>query len=141
MPPYFDHEKLLVYQEALRFVRWLEPILDKLPHKLAVRDQLDRSSTSVPMNIAEGNGKYTSPDRCKYFDIARGSALECAGGLDVLVAKGRLTDEDVREGKEILRGVVSKLVGLIRSNSPDRLYEAPTEYRTGREMRGGGEGD
>jgi four helix bundle protein len=141
MPPYFDHEKLLVYQEALRFVRWLEPILTKLPRKLAVHDQLDRSSTSIPMNIAEGNGKFTSPDRCRFFDIARGSALECASGLDVLVAKGQLTEQEVCEGKETLHGVVSKLVGLIRSNSTDRLYEAPGEYRTAVEIKTGEQGD
>ncbi|WP_372370960.1 four helix bundle protein [Candidatus Uabimicrobium sp. HlEnr_7] len=36
--------------------------------------QLDRASTSIVLNIAEENGKYTPKDR--YFDIARGSALE-----------------------------------------------------------------
>src|SRR6266571_3398803 len=41
--------------------------------------QLDRASTSVSLNIAEGNGKFTSPDRCRFFDNARGSALESAG--------------------------------------------------------------
>jgi four helix bundle protein len=28
-----------------------------------------------------------SADRCRFFDIARGSALECASWLDMLVAK------------------------------------------------------
>jgi hypothetical protein len=31
------------------------------------------------LNIPEGNGRFTSPDRCKFFDVARGSGLECAG--------------------------------------------------------------
>jgi four helix bundle protein len=128
MPPLFDHEKLLVYQEALGFIRWLEPVLEKVPHSTAVYGQLDRCSTSVPMNIAEGNGKYTAPDRCKYFDIARGSALECAAGLDVLVAKGKANDQEVQSGKEMLHGIVSKLFGLIRSNSPDRLHEPEEVY-------------
>src|ERR1051326_1913713 len=90
----FDHEKLEVYQASLALIVWLEPILQKLPKSLSVIDQLDRASTSIPLNIAEGNGKFTSADRCRFFDIARGSALESAA-LDVLVAKGRASAQEV----------------------------------------------
>lgn len=129
----FDHEKLKVYQRSLEFIAWAEGILEKTPKGLAVRDQLDRASTSIPLNIAEGNGKFTAPDRCRFFDIARGSALECAACLDALVAKGKFVEEDMRRGKENLREIVSMLVGLIRSNSPDRLHEEPVAYETGKE--------
>ena len=64
-----------------------------MPKGLAVRGQLDRASTSIPLNIAEGNGKYTALDRCKFFDTARGSALGCAACLDVLVAKKSLAQK------------------------------------------------
>ena len=117
----FDHEKLKVYQEAIRFVAWITDVLESVPKSLAVHAQLDRASTSIPLNIAEGNGKFTGPDRCRFFDMARGSTLECAACLDVLVAKKR--HEQVDDGKEILVGIVSMLVGLIRSNSADRVFE------------------
>ena len=78
------------------------------------------------MNIAEGNGKYTAPDRSRFFDIARGSALECAACLDVLVAKKRLARAE--QGKEMLMRIVSMLVGLIRSTSAERIHEEPAEY-------------
>ena len=123
MNPVFDHEKLQVYQESLAFVAWLKPIMQKLPKTIAVRDQLDRASTSTVLNLAEGNGKFTSSDRCHFFDIARGSALECAAALDVLVAKGRCELAVVAAGKERLRGIVSMLVGLIKANSDYRLHE------------------
>ena len=80
------------------------------------------------LNIAEGNGKYTSKDRCRFFDIARGSALECAAALDVIVAKGIVNASDVSEGKEILKKIVSMLVGLIKNNSPDRVCETVKIY-------------
>ena len=73
-----DHEKLEVYQASLEFITWTIPLLEGLPGSASVRNQLDRASTSVPLNIAEGNGKFTSPDRCRFFDNARGSALESA---------------------------------------------------------------
>jgi four helix bundle protein len=123
MPALFDHEKLDVYQESLAFLRWLEPVLNRLPKSLAVRDQLDRASTSVPLNLAEGNGKFTGPDRCRFFDIARGSAPERAAALDVLVAKGRLSEEEVQPGKERLRRVVAMIVGLTRANSDYRMHD------------------
>jgi four helix bundle protein len=121
----FDHEKLEVYQESLRFIGWLEPLLENLPKSLSVREQLDRASTSIPLNLAEGNGKFTKPDRCRFFDISRGSALECAAALDVLVAKNRFAD--VMSGKERLRAIVSMLIGLIRANSDYRLHEGEQE--------------
>ena len=119
----FDHEKLEVYQESLAFVAWLEPPLQKLPKSVAVRDQLDRASTSIVLKLAEGNGKFTSPDRCRFFDISRGSALECAAALDVLASQGRCELGVVASGKERLRRIVSLLVGLIKANSDWRLHE------------------
>ena len=87
---YFDPEKLVAYQRSVQFITWSSPLLENQSPKPAVFDQLDRASTSVPLNIAEGNAKYTAPDRCRYFDSARGSALECAACLDVLVAKRKM---------------------------------------------------
>jgi four helix bundle protein len=123
MPPLFDHEKLEVYRESLAFIVWLEPLMQELPKTIAVRDQLDRASTSIVLNLAEGNGKFTSPDRCHFFDIARGSALECAAALDVLASKGRCEWTAVTPGKERLHGIVSMLVGLIKANSGYRLHD------------------
>jgi four helix bundle protein len=118
-----DHEKLEVYQAALAFIPQIEPILARLPKSLSVADQLDRASTSIPLNIAEGNGKFTGPDRCRYFDNARGSALECAAALDVLVVKGRCSTEEIQPAKERLLSIVSMLVGLIKANSDYRLHD------------------
>jgi four helix bundle protein len=125
--PQFDHEKLRAYQEALRFAAWVEPLLEKLPAKLAARDQLDRASTSIPLNLAEGNGKRSHPDRCRYLDIARGSAVECAACLDVLVVKRRITPDEADEGKRILLTVVSLVAGLIARFS-GRVEEEPAPY-------------
>ena len=127
---YFDHEKLIAYQRSIQFVAWASKLLEDVPAKLAVFDQLDRASSSVPLNIAEGNAKYTAPDRCRYLDTARGSALECAACLDVLVAKGKCTSDRTQEGKRFLHETVSLLIGLGKSIAPDRLGEEGSPYRT-----------
>jgi four helix bundle protein len=128
---YFDHEKLEVYQEALRFAAWCEPVLERVPKSAAVRDQLDRARTAIVLNIPEGNGKFTATDRCRFFDNARASALESAGCLDIIFIKQLVSEQELDEGKARLKSIVSMQVGLIRSNSPDRLHEELIEYRTG----------
>jgi four helix bundle protein len=140
-PPLFDHERLEVYQASLDFIVWLEPVINGIAPKPAAIDQLDRASTSVPLNIAEGNGKRSMPDRCRFFDIARGSAVESAACLDVLVAKGRLSPAVAGIGKEKLVSVVNRLVRLIQSCAQrvnadgGRVGEAEsTSYRVGAEQ-------
>ena len=115
--PQFDHEKLKVYQAAISFVAWSTELLVQIASKAAVKDQLDRASTSIPLNIAEGNGKFAIKDRCRFLDFARGSALECAACLDVVVARRLLDQSVVQPGKSQLFEIVSMLMGLINSLS------------------------
>ena len=124
----FSHEKLIVYNRSLEFVEFVENLLSRFKDKLNVYDQLDRSSTSIPLNIAEGTGKFTVKDKNRYYDIARGSGVESAACLDVLLRRNRITIEENTKGKEILFEIVSMLIGLIKSNS-DRVYEANEEYK------------
>ena len=121
-----------MYQASIEFIAWTIPLLDRLPGTASVRNQLDRASTSVPLNIAEGNGKFTSPDRCRFFDNARGSALEAAACLDVMAAKRFVDTEEIETGKAMLVKIVSMLFGLIRANSDTRVFEERASYRIGK---------
>lgn len=123
----FDHEKLQVYQEAIAFIAWLSPIMEATLRVGDVKDQLDRASTSIVLNLAEGNGKYSPKDRCRYFDSAHGSTLESAAALDILVAKEKLTTEQIRPGKERLQRIVRMLMGLIKRNSTREYEKVPNE--------------
>ena len=131
-----DQEKLGVHQASLEFITWTIPLLEGLSGSASVRNQLDRASTSVPLNIAEGNGKFTSPDRCRFFDNARGSALESAACLDVMVAKRFVSAAEIQTGKEMLMKIVSRLFGLIRANSDVRVFEETPSYTVGKGQKG-----
>lgn len=137
----FSHEKLAAYQQALEFVRWSEPILERIPKSASVHGQLDRARTSMPLNIAEGNGKFTPVDKCKFFDIAHGSGLECAACLDLLFIKKVLSEMELDEGKTLLSRIVGLLIGLIESKMPGRfeMREEGVEYRveSGSESKSG----
>lgn len=124
---YFDHEKLKVYQKSIEFVALVNKIVKGIKVRTSTIDQLDRAADSIALNIAEGNGKYSGKDKCRYFDISRGSAFESASCLDLLFSKNLITSENVKEGKELLREIVSMLMGLIKSNS-NRVYENEDNY-------------
>jgi four helix bundle protein len=114
MKTYFDHEKLDVYREAIAFCAWAGELLNAISAKAAAKDQLDRASTSIPLNIAEGNGKFSAKDRARFLEIARGSTLECAACLDVLVARKLATADQIETAKENLARIVQMLMGMLR---------------------------
>ena len=132
----FDHEKLDVYHLELAFIGWVADLFEDLKDQKARRiaevcDHLDRASLSSLFNTAEGNGKRQRATRAKFFDDARGSATECAGCLDALVAKKVCTAERLREGKQMLARIVGMLTKLVvMFSSDEQLREEPAEYRT-----------
>jgi four helix bundle protein len=102
------HEKLDVYRLSISYVAWVYEKSDSLTgnHRHA-RDQWLRASQSIPLNIAEGNGKTTNADRRRYFEIARGSTLECAAIQDILVVgKALETNESLKMKQQLDRMAV-----------------------------------
>ena len=130
MKVYFDHEKLDVYREAIDFCAWAGELLNTIAAKAAAKDQLDRASTSIPLNIAEGNGKFSGKDRARFLEIARRSALECAACLDVLVGRRLAAPKQIEDAKENLARIVQMLMGMLRrfSERGDFLREDADEY-------------
>ena len=114
MKTYFDHERLDVYQESIAFCGWVGELLGDVTAKAAAKDQLDRASTSLPLNIAEGNGKLSDADRSRFLEIARGSALECAACLDLLVVRKLIAIERIVPAKERLVRIVNMLMGMLK---------------------------
>ena len=66
--------------------------------------------------------QVTTKDQARFYDIARGSALECGACLDVAVCRKCLAPEETAVGKEMIEAIVNMLVGLVRSNDENRPY-------------------
>ena len=116
----FDHEKLDVYRVALVFVGWAFGVCLRLKGvNRHVRDQLLRASQSIPQNIAEGNGKRSTADRRRFFEIARGSAQECAATVDILTVCRAISELEATAGKELLHRLVSMLTRMTVSQQED----------------------
>lgn len=144
MEPAFDHEKLEVYQLELSFLTWSTELLKGLRSMNStmfteIRTQMERSSLSSLLNTAEGNGKRYKRLRAKFFDNARGSAMESASCLDALVAIGATTRESIGPGKQMLLRIVQMLTKLVQMYEADSVREEQTEYRVEGEYRYGDE--
>jgi len=126
-----DHEKLKVYQVSIEFVSYVASMVAGLKgdHRHA-RDQLLRSSQSIPLNIAEGNGKRSFNDRNRFFEIARGSALESAAGLNVLRVTGACSEDEIERGKALLVRIVSMLYKMTKTRE-GVAREAESPYGSG----------
>ena len=116
-----SYEKLEVYQVAMQFLALALKIVQQLPAGYSdLADQLKRAAMSSPQNIGEGAGKRTPADCRKYFDNARGSAMECGVHLDICAA-GKLVDLGVIEGgKALLEREVAMLTRLSQSQGRSR---------------------
>ena len=109
----FGHEKLDVYQLAIDYVAWVFEKCNCLNGIYrSARDQWLRASQSIPLNIAEGNGKTADADRRRYFEIARGSALECAAIQDVLMVGKALDEQESRTRNMELDRIAGMLTRL-----------------------------
>ena len=124
---FFDHDRLDVYRLSIEYVanafdssRSLEGL-----HRHA-RDQWLRAAQSIPLNIAEGNGKLSLKDRARFLDIARGSALECASIQDVRVVSGGMNRETDHDLKSKLVRIVAMLTRMAMKF--DGVAETLSEY-------------
>jgi len=91
----FAFDKLLVYQKAVDFA---DPICAKSDNFTRgyrfLADQLNRASLSIAASIAEGNGRFTKPDRKNFFGIARGSVHECVPLLELALRRKLLVPKE-----------------------------------------------
>ncbi len=110
----FDHEKLDVYRAARELVVLVSGVLKRNIAR-ELRDQLDRASTSILFNIAEGAGKTARADKQRFYEIARGSATEVAAQLDVLHIRGVVDPAQYRTARQLLLRIVKMLSRLAGS--------------------------
>ena len=113
--PVFDHERLDVYRLSIDYVAFSYQVARSLKGvNRHARDQWLRAAQSIPLNIAEGNGKQSLKDKSRFFEIARGSALECASIHDVLRVCDAIAADANQLGKSKLKRILSMLTRLIQ---------------------------
>ena len=84
----FDFEKLEVYKKAKLFNAEIRNFISSNRLDPTTKDQLRRASFSIVLNLAEGSGRFSKPDRRNFFVFSGSSIFKC---LAILVI---LKDED-----------------------------------------------
>jgi len=110
----FAFEKLQVYQKSVDFADHIAALTESFPRGYGfLADQLNRASLSIAANLAEGNGRFTKPDRKNFFGIARGSVQECVPLLELARRRGLLDDAGHGKLKDDLEEIAKMISGLI----------------------------
>ena len=115
-----SYKDLWIYQRSYKLALEIHKITLKFPaqERWELGNQLRRSVTSVPMNIAEGYGRKRSPEDFKHFlVIALGSNNEVSVILDLVRDLGYLQEDQhkklAQENTEIGKGI-NKLIRVWR---------------------------
>ena len=112
----FDHHKLNVYHRGLDVLESCDKVAQHLPAGRAhLPDQIDRATTSIVANIAEGAGEFSRKEKARFYRMARRSAIESAAWLDIVERRREAPAPLVQQGLRQLHEVVAMLVKLIQS--------------------------
>jgi len=106
---YFLHESLDVYQRSLQVHEALDAIWQDGKIRGRYAKRVDELTTSLTLNIAEGNGRFSKVDHSKFLAIAEDAGTKLAAFLDLLASSSLV---DVERAKSYLRDVMAMLSGL-----------------------------
>ena len=115
----FGHEDLDVYQAELQLVSWVESVSSEFACSSDVLSKLDKSTTSIVLNTAEGNGRFTGTDQAQFVGIAYKATVQSASLVDLATASGSAAPSQVEEGRELLRRIAAMLRSLAKAAGND----------------------
>ena len=106
-----DADKLDVYRVAREFDAFAVKLLPRRGCA-SLRDQLERASSSIVLNVAEGCGRFARAEKAHFYLIARGSTMECAAVFDVALSRGLVSAPAYRHARGLLTRIVQMLTKL-----------------------------
>ena len=121
---YLSIDKIEAYNKALTFSNliWDEVIKFDYFEKNSVGLQLVRAADSISANIAEGFGRYHKKDKIKFYQYAKGSALECYDWLLKCKHRKLLNDSQIQIHIETVQNLPKSINYLIKYTN-DNLKE------------------
>lgn len=119
-----EYEKLEVYQVTLSYIKIGIQKIAAVNGYAELKSQIRRASFSIALNIAEGAGKRTKNDKRKFYQIAKGSAMESAAAFDIMYKINLISKNEHKELKAYAHRIVSMLSKLIFAmNTPTQNPE------------------
>ena len=116
----FAYENLEVWDKSVDFAVDVIDTVDEIStgrKHYRLLEQIEASSTSVAMNIAEGKGRFSKKEFVQYLYIARGSLYETMTLLEIFRKKRWITDDQYSQLELSGKEIASMIKGLINSVS------------------------
>ena len=115
----FYFRQLRVYSNSKELVKYVYTILQKFPveEKFALCSQIRRAVTSIPINIAEGFGRFSSKEKTRFIEISFGSLTEISCELEISFELGYITKEEYEEAERQMIIISKQLSNLHKSVS------------------------
>ncbi len=111
--PLFHHETLDVYKVGIEAATLVcASSADSLLPNHTFR-RLDELLTSIVLNIAEGNGRFSVSDQARFLGTSHESAIKLAARLDLCVAQRLLPYDEVVEWKSLLQRIAVMTAAMI----------------------------
>jgi len=113
----FLFENLNVYKKAMELVVKVYAFcgVNGAGGNRKLVDQLQRAVLSIPLNIAEGQGRIHVKEKKQYYYTARGSLYECLPLIQVYASLKILTKEQYEKLYDLMNEIGRMLAGLIKS--------------------------
>jgi len=111
--PLFHHETLDVYKVAIEAATdfCASETVSRLSNQAFRR--LDELLTSMVLNIAEGNGRFSDADQARFLGTSHESAIKLAARLDLGVTQNLLSRDEVTRWKALLQRVSVMATSMI----------------------------
>jgi four helix bundle protein len=117
-PRRFGPQRLRVYALALTLADQVLMLGRSRRCTPSVRTQLQRCTESIVLNIAEGAGHNAPRQKAHFYRVARGSAAECMGGLDLLSRQDRHLDiRSARTNAAMIALMLQRLIDRLESHA------------------------
>lgn len=115
----FYFRQLRVYTNSKGLVKYVYTLLQKFPveEKFALCSQIRRAVTSIPINIAEGFGRFSSKEKTRFIEISFGSLTEISCELEISFELGYITKEEYEEAERQMIIISKQLSNLHKSVS------------------------
>lgn len=116
----FTYKNLTVWQVSIQFASEVMDLTEKLRStrkNYRLFEQMEAAVTSVPMNIAEGKGRFSKKEFCHFLMIARGSLYEALTLLEIFMIRSWITKDDYEKLENKAREIAVKINALYKSLS------------------------
>jgi four helix bundle protein len=112
------YKNLLVWQKSMDFANAVIDLTERLDtdrKHFRLVEQLEAAATSLPMNIAEGKGRFSRKEFSHFLFIARGSLYETMTLLDIFQSRAWIPSDAYLSLEKQSEEIAKMLNGLIRS--------------------------